>query len=415
MNTSSNKQSGASKRTPVSASPRTMHGRARVRRPGPLRVLLVSHYYPPHVGGIENVVRREAVGLAAQGVEVTVLTSADRSSVTVEDGVRVVRVAAWNGAERRAGVPFPFFSPALLPAALRWAWWADAVHVHDCLYLSSWAAGLAARLTRTPYVLTQHVAVVDHPSGLVRAVQRVVYGMAGRALLRGARPVFTLNASVSAFVRRYGARDQRHLSNGVDTQLFRPAADTAERDLLRKRFGLPTQRVLVLFVGRLVPKKGYDLLLAAHDPEAGYDLVLSGDGDARALAGRPGIHHLGALPPQGVAEAYRACDVFALPSTAEGFPLTVQEAMASGLPVVTTDDPGYAPYELNRDRVSLLPREVSALRAELRSLAADPERRARMGAYSRAYAERSFAWDEHVRTLTAHYRPQPADTSSEQP
>ncbi|GAB2862202.1 glycosyltransferase family 4 protein [Streptomyces deserti] len=370
----------------------------------PPRVLLVSHYYPPHVGGIENVVRREAEGLAARGADVTVLTSADRSSVTVEDGVRVVRVAAWNGAERKAGVPFPVFSPALLTAALRWARRADAVHIHDCLYLSSWAAGLAARLTRTPYVLTQHVAVVDHPSGLVRVVQRAVYGVAGRALLRGARAVFTLNASVARFVESYGARRRHHLANGVDTDAFRPVASAAERALARERLGLPADRLLVLFVGRLVPKKGYDLLLAAHTREAGYDLVFTGGGDTAALAGRSGVHHLGALPPEAVAEAYRACDVFALPSTAEGFPLTVQEAMASGLPVVTTDDPGYAPYGLDRDRVSLLPREIPVLAAELRALAADPERRARMGEYSRTYAEKAFAWDEHVTTLLAHYR-----------
>ncbi|MET7694870.1 glycosyltransferase family 4 protein [Streptomyces sp. NPDC005483] len=371
-----------------------------------LRVLLVCHYYPPHVGGIENVVRHEAEGLAAQGADVTVVTSADRSSVRVEHGVRVVRVAAWNGTERRAGVPFPMFSPALVSAALRWARHADAVHIHDCLYLSSWAVGLAAKLTRTPYVLTQHVAVVDHPSGLVRVVQRMVYGVAGRALLRSARAVFTLNATVAGFVLTYGAREGRahHLANGVDTERFRPAASATERALARERFGLPADRVLVLFVGRLVPKKGYDLLLAAHTPDASYDLVFSGSGDAEALAGRPGVHHLGALDPEAVAEAYRACDVFALPSTAEGFPLTVQEAMASGLPVVTTDDPGYAPYDLDRDHVSLLPREVAVLAAELRALAADPERRARMGAYSRAYAEKAFAWDEHVQALVAHYR-----------
>ncbi|MGV9322682.1 glycosyltransferase family 4 protein [Streptomyces sp. NPDC003660] len=372
----------------------------------PLKVLLVSHYYPPHVGGIENVVHREALGLTAQGARVTVLTSADRSSTTMEDGVRVVRVAAWNGAERRAGVPFPLFSPALLPAALRLARRADVVHIHDCLYLSSWAAGLAARLTRTPYVLTQHVAVVDHPSGLVRAVQRAVYGGPGRALLRGARAVLTLNASVARFVRRHGAREHRahHLANGVDTAHFRPAASTAERALARARFGLPADRVLVLFVGRLVPKKGYDLLLAAHTPDVGYDLVLCGDGDTTALTGRPGVHHLGAQSPEAVADAYRACDVFALPSTAEGFPLTVQEAMASGLPVVTTDDPGYAPYLLDRDRVSLLPRDRSELSSTLAELAADPERRELMGEYSRTYAEKAFAWDDHVQTLLAHYR-----------
>ncbi|MDX3071861.1 glycosyltransferase family 4 protein [Streptomyces sp. MI02-7b] len=370
-----------------------------------MRVLLVSHYYPPHVGGIENVVRMEAVHLAAQGVDVTVLTSGERTAITQEDGARIVRVAAWNGAEK-AGVPFPVLSPRLLTTALRWVRRADVVHVHDCLYLTSWAAGLAALLTRTPHLVTQHVALVQHPSALVRGVQRAVYAVAGRGLLRRARTVITLNASVADFVRRYGARPERarHLANGVDTALFRPAASAEERSLARKRFGLPGDRPLVLFVGRLVPKKGYDLLLSGYDPAAGYDLVFAGDGDSAALAGRPGVHHLGGLPPQELAEAYRACDVFALPSTAEGFPLTVQEAMACGLPVVTTDDPGYAPYRLDRSKVTLLDRDPGTIRSALSALAGDGPRRELMGRYAHGLATTSFAWEAHVSTLTQYYR-----------
>ncbi|KPI07990.1 glycosyl transferase group 1 [Actinobacteria bacterium OK074] len=372
----------------------------------PLRVLLVSHYYPPHVGGIENVVHHEAVELAAQGAEVTVLTSGERSCVTVgADGVRVVRVAAWNGPERRAGVPYPVFSPTLLTAALREARRADAVHLHDCLYLSTWSAALAATLTRTPYVLTQHVAVVNHPSWLVKTVQRAFYGVVGRLLLRRARAVLTMNARVAAFVRGLGAPAERtrHLPNGVDIELFRPARDLTERQLIRKRLGLPADRVLALFVGRFVPKKGYDILLDAHGQQADYDLVFAGDGDASALAGHPGVHHLGALPPDVIAEAYRACDLFALPSTDEGFPLSVQEAMASGLPLVTTDDPGYAPYGLDRDRVCLLPRRARELGETLDALAADEDRRRAMGQYARAYAERDFAWPEHAAALVELY------------
>ncbi|WP_035845639.1 glycosyltransferase family 4 protein [Kitasatospora azatica] len=371
----------------------------------PYRVLLVSHYYPPHLGGIENVVHQEALRLAALGAEVTVLTSGQRSEESRADGVRVVRVAAWNGFEQRAGVPFPVLSPALLPAALRWARWADAVHLHDCLYLTSWAAGLAAALTRTPHLVTQHVGLVEHPSPLVRAVQRAVYAVAGRALLRRARRVLTLNASVADFVQAFGARPERvrHLPNGVDTALFRPADSAEERRLDRERFGLPADRPLVLFAGRLVPKKGYQLLLEAHQPAA-YDLVFAGDGDAGPLRDRAGVHHLGTLAPAELARVYRACDVFALPSTAEGFPLTVQEAMASGLPVVTTDDPGYAPYELDREQLRLLPRAVEPLRAALAELTADPQLRARMGSYSHRYASSAFGWPQHAERLLEYYR-----------
>ena len=106
----------------------------------PRRVLLVSHYYPPHLGGIENVVRHEATGLARSGREVVVLTTAVGGAADAgaagtgpewDEGVRVVRVAAWNGFERRAGVPFPAPSPRILFEARRWARWADVVHVHE--------------------------------------------------------------------------------------------------------------------------------------------------------------------------------------------------------------------------------------------------------------------------------------------
>lgn len=381
------------------------------------RVLLVSHHYPPHLGGIENVVRQEAAHLARRGADVTVLTSGPRPGAPGTgrageradderadgDAVRVVRVPAWHGVEERAGIPFPVLAPALLPAAVRWARWADVVHVHDCLYMTSWAAGLAAALTRTPHVVTQHVAVVDHPSPFVGLVQRAVYAAAGRRLLSRAGRVVVVNDGVGAFAVGHGARRGalRHVPNGVDTEFFRPAASAGERERVRDRYRLPRDRVLVLFVGRLVRKKGWELLLAAADPA--YELVFAGDGDGSALGGRSGVHGLGALPPAALAELYRACDVFALPSTAEGFPLSVQEAMASGLPVVTSDDPGYAPYGLDRDRVALLPREVPALRDTLSSLARDRARRERMAAYSRRYAAAALAWEGHTDALLRLY------------
>lgn len=370
----------------------------------PLRVLLVAHYYPPHIGGIENVVARQARALAARGAEVTVLTSALPAAVAPGPvaGVRVVRVPARNGIEDRVGVPFPVFGRGLRRAARTWARWADVVHLHDTLYMSSWSAGVRAIRTRTPLFVTQHVAIVHHPSAVVRAVQHAVYGTIGRWLLRGSCMVFVVNDSVAAFAGRLrGRRDGVELHpNGVDTTLFRPASSAGERRRLRERWGLSPDRVLVLFVGRPVPKKGYDLLLAAlhHD----YDLVFAGDRPKHA-ADAPGVHHLGALGSDEVSELYRACDVFALPSTAEGFPLTVQEAMAAGLPIVTTDDPGYRAYGLDRTQVALIDRDPAVLRATLRALAGDPARREAMSRYSAAFAEARFSWQRHAHRLEEAY------------
>ena len=371
---------------------------------GPLRVLMVCHYYPPHVGGIENVARDEAVRLAESGHRVTVLTSGERTGVTDEGGVRVVRIAAWNGAEEKAGIPFPVPSPRLLSRAVAHARQADVIHVHDCFYATSWAALVASAVTRTPLVLSQHVAVVDHPSALVRAVQNAVYGTFGRLLLRRASTVFTINEYVARFVSGLGREPLKVvvLGNGVDGRLFRPAADEAERVAIRERFGLPQDRILALFVGRLVPKKGIDLLLEAADPA--YDLVVVGTGDATRLAGRERVHHLGGLPAERVAEVYRACDIFALPTTGEVFTLVVKEAMSAALPVVTTDEPDYAHYDLDPEGIALVRRESAAIRRALTEIAGDAARRERMGSYAAQYAAKRFSWSEHMAMLELHYR-----------
>ena len=372
-----------------------------------LRVLFVCHYYPPHRGGIENVVRQEAVGLAARGVDVTVLTSGRHNVTSMRDGVRVVRISAWNGAERRTGVPFPLLSPRLFGAALHRVQRADVVHVHDCLYMTSWAALAAVAVARTPLVMTQHVGLVQHPSAAVRGIEYVVYAIPGRLLMHRARRVFTVNGSVAAFAAGLGARGERivHLPNGVDSALFRPSESVGEKEQARQRLGLPQDRPLVLFVGRLVPKKGFDLLLAAREaePDPGYDLVFAGDGELSAVTRRRGVHALGALPARVLAEVYRACDVYALPSVSEGFPLTVQEAMASGLPALTSDDFGYGPYGLDGDQVQLLPRRIGVWSAALTELTSDAARRAVMGECGRAYALEHFDWDKHVASLLRHY------------
>ncbi|GAA1961508.1 glycosyltransferase family 4 protein [Catenulispora subtropica] len=371
---------------------------------GPLKVLLVCHYYPPHLGGIENVVYSEARHLTAAGVDVTVLTTGDRSSITDEDGVRVVRVRAWNGLERKAEVPFPIPGPKLLRSAVRWARWADVVHIHDAFYLTSWAALTAAKVTGTPIVATQHVTLVQHKSAAVGLIQKAVYATAGRLLMRTARSVFTLNSDVAAFARGLGARPERmrHLPNGVDTALFQPVRDAAEQAAEREKLDLPRDGVLVLFAGRFMPNKGFDMLLAADDPA--YRLVFAG-GPAEALAAaEDSVIYLGSLAPVDMAAAYRACDIFALPSTAEGFPLTVQEAMSSGIAVVTTDFSGYAAYELDRDRISLIDRDTETLRLRLREIAADFELRQQMGKYGREYALARFAWPDHASTLIETYR-----------
>ncbi|HEV2402803.1 MAG TPA: glycosyltransferase family 4 protein [Candidatus Saccharimonadales bacterium] len=366
------------------------------------KVLIVSHYYPPHLGGIEYVAQHQAKYLATAGCTVAVVTSSvsPGEKSTIADGVRVIRVKAWNGLQKQ-GIPFPVFSPRLLGVLIKEAKQADIVHIHDAFYLSSLVALVAARLSKKPVVLTQHVALIPHSSKLVNLIEKAVYATTGAGVFRFSSRILTLNDRVEAFLIAHRVNSAKivQLPNGVDTELFRPAADQ-ERDSIRKKYSLSQDRPIVLFVGRYVPKKGFDQLLASSSEL--YQLVFVGGTTKRKNSND--LAFLGELPQHKLAEVYRAADIFALPSEGEGFPLSVQEAMASGLPVVMKDDEGYKRYNLQKGLVWLLEdRSPVVIKDALASIIKDDKRYKEMSEYSLAYANSYFAWPGVIRRLNKLY------------
>ncbi|MGN6132577.1 MAG: glycosyltransferase family 4 protein [Nocardioidaceae bacterium] len=369
-------------------------------------MLHVAHNCLPHVGGLETVVAAETRGLVARGWEATVLSSAHTvgPGVREEAGVRTVRVRAWNGLEARFGVPFPVFSPWLLVAAAREVRRADLVHVHDPLYLSSWAAVLWCLVLGRPYVVHRHVGFVHHSSALVRLVQALVLGTVGRLVLDRARAVLPIDdhiaAGTGAPVRHPGRVVV--LGNGVDTSRFRPASDE-ERRRAREELGLPADRPLVLFVARFVPKKGFATVAAAASDA--YELVFAGDerpagyDDAR-------LHFLGSVAAEAMPRVYRAADVMVVASVGE-CPLTVLEALASGLPVVVNDDPALHTAWTAGPGVGFVDMAGAgsgALRDALERLVADLPAARRTGAEGAGHVRTAFSWEAHLDRLEAVYR-----------
>lgn len=192
--------------------------------------------------------------------------------------------------------------------------------------------------------------------------------------------------------------DERHWHKlrvvhcGVDPTWFTPSAGSRPTDALR-----------VLSVGRLVPEKGHTVLLDAVADLAGQgidvDLTIVGDGPARAAleahAARRGIadrvQFAGAVGADVITAHYEAADVFCLSSFAEGVPVVLMEAMACGLPVVTTRIAGIP--ELVDDGVSgyLVPAGRHDLVAKaLALLAIEPELREKFGEAGREKVATEF-------------------------
>jgi D-inositol-3-phosphate glycosyltransferase len=356
-----------------------------------MRILLVSANFAPHVGGVERFTEVLAGALARRGHEVAVVCCTFGGAPTREDrdGFSIHRIPSTYVVDRTLNVPYPLPNPVTLLTTLSRAMpGADVVHVQDTLYATSLPALLMARRRGIPSVLTQHVAFVPQAKPLVDGAQRAAIATLGHCA-RLASAVATYNTAVADWVaQQWGIDDVRVLPVGVDAS----GAATADR----ASFGLPEDRFLALFVGRDVPKKGLDLFLGAHDPA--YELVAVTDRPATST----GAKLLGFMSPERLQSLMGCVDAFVLPSEAEGFPLSVQEALANGLPVVTTRQPGYEDY-LAPDDVLFVDRDAESIRQALTRLATDRDLHARLSARSREAAHRHFGVEGFARAYEELY------------
>ncbi|HEX8344286.1 MAG TPA: glycosyltransferase family 4 protein [Actinoplanes sp.] len=351
-----------------------------------MRILIVSAYFPPHVGGVEVVAEHQAAMLAAAGHEVVVATTrSDRALPAREriDGYTVERLPAADVVERRLRIPYPLVGVAFGRALWRLVRWCDAVHIHDVLYLPSQLAAVFARRASKPLYATQHVGPVNHHHRFVVAVERAVNAVAGGYIWRQARRVVSHNRMVHDHLRANGVPPEKILpaTIGIDTRRFSPGAagGTGQR--------APSGKPVALFVGRLVYKKGFHHLVRAGSPD--YQIVAAGSGEPPVPVPDT-VTCVGPVSRDDLVAWYRSATVFVLPSTGEMFPLVVQEAMACGLPVVLTDDPRYDDYGIDRALLRLVPAEPAALRRAVTEIVLDPGLRARMSEYSRRIAVERF-------------------------
>jgi len=280
----------------------------------------------------------------------------------------------------------------------------DVVHIHTALVpaVTLMRAGLlvyAARLRGRRVILHVHSGWVER---WITSAARRLYA---RAMLAGANRIVTMsNQSAAAIVAAIGRRRVTVLDNWVDLDAFSPATGSDR---------IPR----IVFAGLLTPRKGlgdllracatladegvdHELLIAGGTPDEGADA----EEDVRRIP-CPTARYLGALPHEQMAALYREADIFCLPSWWEAMPLSILEAMASGLPVVATEV-GDIPRLVDDGVTGVLvpPQNPDALAAALRELARDTERRRQMGKAGRRRTEESFDGSATLRALDELYK-----------
>ena len=352
-----------------------------------LRVLHVGKYYPPVPGGMERVVQM-LCSVARDRLDSRVLAFSRETSTIEEivEGVAVTRVATFGQA---GSVPVaPTFAAYLRQAA------ADLMIVHEP---NPWALlSLLMARPRVPFAIWFHSDVV-RPALQYRLfyepVARPVYAHAARFVVSS--PAL---ADRSPVLKRYANR-VAVIPFGIDAAAWHPTPAIAER---ARALRASAERPVVLFIGRLVPYKGVDVLIQAVSPLP-VRLVIVGDGPMReawtglaaAHTDRAQIEFTGALPDDEVKAWLQAAEALVLPSVtpAEAFGMVQLEAMASGVPVISTQLASGVPW-VNRDGETGLvvpPRDVAALRQAIARLLADPDLRARLGAGGLARVRSEFS------------------------
>ncbi|PRY17610.1 glycosyltransferase family 4 protein [Pseudosporangium ferrugineum] len=364
-----------------------------------MRIALVTESFLPDVNGVAHSVARVAEHLVARGHEPLVIAPQPPPGVRGAVGalpypvVRIPSLPMPGYPQIRLGLPTPALNAALRTHGT------DVVHLASPFVLGAWGAA-AARALRLPSVAVYQTDVAAY----ARAYR---VGMTEPAAWRWIRTVhnaaaLTLAPSTEsvAALAAHGVRRVHLWRRGVDDARFHPR----RRGAGIRRALAPGGEVLAGFVGRLAVEKRVELL-AGVSRLPGVRLVVVGAGPAEGMLRRalPDAVFLGARHGDQLARIYASLDVFVHSGPYETFGQAVQEAMASGVPVVAPAAGG--PLDLVREgRTGHLvpPDHADGFTAAVAGLAADPERRALFGAAGRVAIE-GRSWAAVGDELLGHY------------
>jgi len=391
-----------------------------------MRILSVTETYAPFLefGGPPVKVRALARGLAGLGHEVSVLTAdwGVRARMNSDEGFGAER-SPFGWTQKENGVTaiylptwFRYRSLTWNPAVKRFCQTRlqdfDIAHIYGLYDFLGPAVANACVRRKIPYVVEPIGMFVP----IVRSLQlkKIYHAWFGGRMLAGASAIIATSEQEAEELASGGvARERITLRrNGVEA----PTGLT-ERGVFRKGLGIAEDPKVVLFLGRLSEKKSPDLLLRAfasiseETAGKGLNLVFAGpdEGGMRArltqMAAQLGVaaevYFSGPIFGDAKWAAYRDADVFVLPSQNENFGNTAAESAAAGTPVVVTECCGVAPLLANVAGL-VVPHEVKALAAAIKSVVTDNELRTRLAAGCVGVTAQ-LGWEAPVREMEALY------------
>lgn len=383
-----------------------------------LRVLHVAATLSTRGGGPATTLRSLLPALKSCAVDCSLATTSWWASGKDEPPVRGVPThcfpAGWL-----SGI-WPAHSPSLSRFLLAQVGNFDVVHVHDLWHHANYAACRAAIEQRVPCVLSVHGAVnhwlLQRKTARLKSIKKGLYmRMVQGGYIRSASAVHALTDYEAERIRLLGFATPTFVAPvGVDAELV---ADTSARRSFLQRYPCLAGRPVILFLGRLDPIKGLDLLvrsfvkLASRHRDA--MLLVAGPDQGNTQRGmqefltRAGVAgravFTGLVEGANRSAALSLADIFVLPSYSEGFSSAVLEAMVAGLPVVISEHCHF-PAVAERQAGMVIGADEEELTKALDTLLADPRLRRKMGDRARALASSQYRWSDVAANMAAQYR-----------
>ncbi|MEU0372525.1 glycosyltransferase family 1 protein [Streptomyces sp. NPDC006283] len=362
-----------------------------------MRVVIVTESFPPDVNGVAHCAQQTARHLAARGHEPLVIAPAvaGADGFDTDAPCPVVRVPS---------LPLPGYPqvrvalPSRRVAAAITAHRADLVHLASPFVLGVRGMAAAARLG-LPAVAVYQTDLAGYARTYVGAGEGAAWRRI-RAVHSAADRTLAPSTAAKRDLEEHGVERVRLWPRGVETTRFRPEL----RDEELRRTLAPGGELIVGYVGRLAPEKHVELL-AGVCAMPGVRVVVVGDGPSETSlrAALPGAVFLGRRTGDDLARIFASLDLFAHTGPYETFCQTVQEAMASGLPVIAPAAGG--PLDLvGHGRTGLLvePHSADAVRAAVGVLADDQALRTAYGRAGLAAVE-GRTWAAVGDMLLDHY------------
>ncbi len=377
-------------------------------RGDPVKVLHVIPDLSPESGGPVTAVLGMITALTKRGVEIRLAATDhghERGERHGESSIQLFRClyGPWRWA--------PGLGQAL-PGLVRWA---DVVHIHTIWSYPTWVSAKVCRRLGVPYILRPCGMLDRWCMGQYTVRKQIYLALFERQTILGAQEIhWTSEIEQGSSILPKGAPKGTIVPLGLPPAAYEDLPGPAA---FPRRYPQLSGKPLVLFLGRLHPKKQADLLIqgfhgiAREFPEAA--LVLAGAGERRyaeylrRLAQHLGlgdrVHFLGLLNRVAVKEALTAARVLVLPSLQENLGFAVAEALAAGCPVVVTPQVALAPDVRRRQAGFVIEPTAEGVAGSLKTLLGDERLAHRMGENGRQCILEHLTWDKAVHPLIALY------------